>query len=104
MARAMSDSSVNYLEEATINSRISSYNVDASGKINVGRGVMNYFGYGTGSFWGHAGNGMSSHSSMMGYNPTKGFSAVILTNLSPNFITNQFQFHHDIVAILNSHF
>ncbi len=102
-SRAISDSDIEYLASTTIESRTQSA-YDIPTYLKIGRGMMNYYGWGTGDFWAHAGDGMSSHSSMMGYNPSNGVRAVILTNLSPKFIDQEHGIHHDIIAIANAYY
>jgi CubicO group peptidase (beta-lactamase class C family) len=103
-AKNISDPAMNFLEEATINSRIATPIEVFAGALNVGRGVMNYEGFAGGNFWVHGGNGMHSHSSVVGYNPDNGVSAAVLANLNPAYITNNYQFHLEVLDILNTYF
>ena len=102
-SRAISDSEIEFLAPLTIESRTQEV-YDIPTYLKIGRGMTNYYGWGTGEFWAHAGDGMSSHSSMMGYNPSNGVRAVVLTNLSPRFIDQEHGIHHDIVAIANAYY
>ncbi len=84
-ARAISDSSLNFITPGTIDSRTATSN-DFNSYLKVGRGVMNYYSQNTGNFWVHAGDGAHGHSSVVGYNPTNGVSVAILTNFNPYFM------------------
>ena len=101
--RAISEPALNYLSSETINGRIASPN-DLAGLIKIGRGVFNYNSFYTGNFWAHGGDGMHSHSSLIAYNPDTKISVAINTNLKPYFIENDFQFHFDLLTILDGYF
>lgn len=49
----------------------------------------------------HAGDGMNSHSSVVGYDPTTKVSIAVHTNLDPEFITNEFSFHNEVIKLIN---
>lgn len=103
--RAISDSSLSFLTEATITSRTATFN-DFNSYLRSGRGVMNYYSQNVGNFWGHAGDGAHGHSSFVAYNPTTGVSVVILTNYNPYFIeqqySNEFAPHFAITNIIDN--
>jgi CubicO group peptidase (beta-lactamase class C family) len=101
-ARDISDPGVGFLPAATIDSRITTPS-DVGGVYEVGRGVFNHHGFGSGSFWSHADDGMSGHSSLVGYNPMNGVSATVLANLRPLYIENGHSLHFEIFGILSAY-
>ena len=102
-ARAISEPEAGFLDEETIASRTADA-IDHYGVYRVGRGVFSYHGFGAGTFWGHAGSGMSSHSSMVAYDPVSGAAAAVHTNLDTAFIPNDYQLHWDVLGAIGEHF
>ena len=101
-----SDPAESFINPVTISSRITAPISQGSGinERDFGRGVIKYTGYETGNFWGHGGNGMMSHSSMVVYDPSKNISISINTNLDPMFIENDFGLHNELVKIIDEYF
>jgi CubicO group peptidase (beta-lactamase class C family) len=88
-----------FLQEQTITSRIEQFNSQNS--IRIARGFFQYTPFVSGNFWAHGGSGIYGHSSLIAYNPTTSVSVVILANLSPQYIKNDFGFHFDILEIFS---
>jgi len=100
-SHAISDPGEGFLTAETIQSRHDAP-LDVAGFYNVGRGVMNYHGFGAGDLWGHGGDGMHGHSSMIGYNHGSKNAVVVLVNLDSLYIQDDFSLHWSVFSAFNA--
>jgi hypothetical protein len=103
---AISQPERGFLKAETISSRIlDPLTIGGGGNfIHIGRGVLKYSYFDTGDFWVHAGAGLHGHSSITGYHESKKLSITILTNLDPDFITNDYGYHFEVMKIIDDYF
>jgi len=101
--RAIGEPEIGFLTRETIESRTEDL-IDVAGVFKVGRGLFSHHGFGSGDFWGHAGDGMHGHSSYTAYNPRNGVSMTVLTNLRPEYIEMDYGVHWQIAGILDTQY
>lgn len=101
-SHAISDPDLGFLSEEMITSRIAKP-IGNETTIEVGRGVFRYPAFDADSYWVHLGDGIHSHSSLVGYDPSTGVTVAILANLKPKFIRDEYGFHFDVLSAIHGH-